>query len=64
MSEYFVFVLSVVSPSVLHLPAVTTVSLDIGSLAKERTAHVKYIVHLMEMCAGSHVAWRWYKYVR
>jgi len=37
MFEYYGFILSVVSPSVLHLPAVTIVSLDMESLAKERT---------------------------
>jgi hypothetical protein len=36
MSKYFGFILSLVSPSVLHLPDITTVSLDIESLAKER----------------------------
>jgi hypothetical protein len=46
MSKYFGFVLSVVSPSVLYLPGITTESLDIESLAKERTelAHANYIL--------------------
>jgi len=37
MSEYFGFILSVVSPSVLHLHVVTAVSLDTEILTKKRT---------------------------
>jgi hypothetical protein len=37
MSEYFGFNLSIVRPPVVYLSTITAVSLDIESLAKERT---------------------------